>query len=626
MQSSLVAQGGMARERPADLSASRSDLPAHQSYHRRGLVQRQISAADLAAWQFSRDVLAAVPESVARENLVLPLWLDGEVIVLAADDPEDLALADKLRFVLSRDVRLVEAPRSAIISAINRHYRAAEGETANSLLEEFTDTAIDFCESMEEDEPSEADRPAEVASVAAMRLAQPLFPRVRASAAQHRAVRGAHAIQSGDAGMFFYTVDEGKRVLMKRRNGTMEVLVGPRRVWSGWQSFEPMHHYVAHPAQFLAVRFRDGGQEHIAGPAELWFDPRIHEDIDVREALQIAAQEAVVVYTRTPAGSGDHDKRAAASRRIVYGPALFVPQPGEWLHTFSWHASRGGSRGVEKVPNALVFQKLWLMPDQMYHDVHDVRTADDAVLMIRLMIFFELVDISRMLDATHDPIGDFVNAATADVVEFTGRHDFESFKRNTAALNDLATYRQLTGRATQCGYRISNVVYRGYGAAESLQLMHNQAIEARTKLQLDRATEQQAQELEDYRLGSQLARAARRRSEQTEEVRHDLGLAREKGEANLALRERQQKFLREQRLADARLKGEIEAAAARQQQEHLRALKDMGVDLTAYLTQARADRVIELRGPVPAHVHLDRLDGDGALRNGKAVEAAGQPA
>src|SRR5262249_57955670 len=107
------------------------------------------------------------------------------------------------------------------------------------------------------------------------------------------------------------------------------------------------------------------------------------------------------------------------------------------------------------------------MPDQMYHDVVDVRTADDAVLTVRLMLFFELADIERMLDTTHDPIGDFVNAATSDVVDFTGRHDFESFKRNTTRLNELETYRQLTGRAAQCGYRINKVVYRGYGAPKS---------------------------------------------------------------------------------------------------------------------------------------------------------------
>ena len=81
------------------------------------------------------------------------------------------------------------------------------------------------------------------------------------------------------------------------------------------------------------------------------------------------------------------------------------------------------------------------------------------------MIFFELVDVERMLDTTHDPIGDFVNAATSDVVDFTGKHDFEAFKHNTHRLNELETYKQLTVRASQCGYRINKVVFRGYDAA-----------------------------------------------------------------------------------------------------------------------------------------------------------------
>src|SRR5262245_6375558 len=33
----------------------------------------------------------------------------------------------------------------------------------------------------------------------------------------------------------------------------------------------------------------------------------------------------------------------------------------------------------------------------------------------------------------------FRNATTSDVVDFTGRHDFESFKRNTDKLNELDT-------------------------------------------------------------------------------------------------------------------------------------------------------------------------------------------
>ena len=49
------------------------------------------------------------------------------------------------------------------------------------------------------------------------------------------------------------------------------------------------------------------------------------------------------------------------------------------------------------------------------------------------------------------------------------------------------------------------------------------------------------------------------------------------------------------------------------QRAHLAALKDMGVDLTAFLTQGRADRVIELRGGgkgVSPHLHLDGANGE----------------
>src|SRR5262249_44406014 len=158
----------------------------------------------------------------------------------------------------------------------------------------------------------------------------------------------------------------------------------------------------------------------------------------------------------------------------------------------------------------------------------------------------------------------------------------------TDRLNEMETYRQLTGRAAQCGYRINKVVYRGYDTAAALQEMHDRAIEARTKLQLDRATEQQTQDLEDYKLKSQLARAAQRRDEQTKEVAHDLELAARKQKAELRQREGQQAFFREAKLREAEVQAEARRRIDTAQREHLSALRELGVDLTAYLTQARA--------------------------------------
>jgi hypothetical protein len=402
----------------------------------------------------------------------------------------------------------------------------------------------------------------------------------------------------GGQGMFHYTIEEGQHVLVVRADGTMEELVGPKRVWRGGRRFRPMVHHVAYPGEFLIVRFRDGKQEHLAGPAHVWFDPRIHLSITKEEALQIAAKEAVVVYSR-----GEDEE---VKRRVVSGPAVFVTAPGEWLHTFSWHGAKGGSQGNRKVANALVFQKLWLLPDQMYHDVTDVRTSDDAVLTIRLMIFFELIDIETMLATSHDPIGDFVNAATSDVVDFLGRHDFESFKQNTERLNDLATYRQLVGRAEQCGYRINKVVYRGYGAPESLQDMHNQAIESRTRLALERATYQQAQELEDFKLEREVLRAARQRGERAVELEQELELTRKRREAELTAEDAKQEIGRRQGLRSAEQRLKLDHERNNEQRAHLEALRALGVDLTALLTQGRADQVIELRGSsAGAHLHVD---------------------
>jgi hypothetical protein len=571
-----------------------------------GPADAPAGAGRAASWRDQRiplEVLALLPESAVREYRVVPVAAAGESLTVATADPHNIALADRLSALTARRVRIVPASREEIDAFIDRHYgrRDSAPENVDSLMQEFDlDTAAHSLargRAASASAPPGRSRGKQATARAGTWVQQPA---PRAAPPRPDQTAGLDPTQPlGDPGVFTYVVEEGQRALMRRPNGTMDVVVGPRRVWRGRNTFQPMPHFVAHPGDYLIVRYRDGRQEHRPGPSEVWFDSRVHQEVTCEEALQIAAKEAVVVYS-------SKEGTSAVQRRIEFGPTLFMPRPGEWLHTFAWHSSDGGSQGARKQPRGLVFQKLWLMPDQMYHDVPDVRTADDAVLTIRLMIFFELTDIERMLEATHDPIGDFVNAATSDVVDFTGRHDFEAFKRNTDKLNELETYRQLTGRGAQCGYRINKVVYRGYGAPERLQQMHDQAIEARTRLQLDRATEQQAQDLEGFRLDSQLLRAGKRRVEQTSEVEHETELARLRQEAELRDREARSAFDRQQAALDAELRGRVQGDQESRQRGHLEALRSLGVDLTAYLTQSRADRVIELRGPRGAtHLHLD---------------------
>ena len=97
------------------------------------------------------DVVELVPQSVARENFILPMAEreDGSLIVIV-HDPLDLETLDKLRFILNRTIEIALAPKEDIQEAINRYYGQLEGESTDSMLQEFTDTAIDFTETEEE--------------------------------------------------------------------------------------------------------------------------------------------------------------------------------------------------------------------------------------------------------------------------------------------------------------------------------------------------------------------------------------------------------------------------------------------------------------------------------------------
>jgi len=56
-------------------------------------------------------VLELIPESVARENLVCPLRMKDGALLVAAANPDDLLLRDKLTFILNKPIRLIGCPR-----------------------------------------------------------------------------------------------------------------------------------------------------------------------------------------------------------------------------------------------------------------------------------------------------------------------------------------------------------------------------------------------------------------------------------------------------------------------------------------------------------------------------------
>eukprot|EP00955_Chlamydomonas_euryale_P011019 118728-Chlamydomonas_euryale.AAC.2 len=68
-------------------------------------------------------------------------------------------------------------------------------------------------------------------------------------------------------------------------------------------------------------------------------------------------------------------------------------------------------------PNCVSPSTRLLIPHPTPHftPTQGVRTSDDASLTVKFMIFFQLDNLELMLNSTHDPIGDFINALLVGV-------------------------------------------------------------------------------------------------------------------------------------------------------------------------------------------------------------------
>jgi len=125
---------------------------------------------DLSTIRIPDNVIQLVPESVARENKIIPISDEDETIKVLVSDPFDIETIEKLRFILNRKIETALAPQEQIQEAINKYYGQVEGESADSMLQEFTDTQIDFTET--EEDKMQSDESSDENSAPVVRLVQ----------------------------------------------------------------------------------------------------------------------------------------------------------------------------------------------------------------------------------------------------------------------------------------------------------------------------------------------------------------------------------------------------------------------------------------------------------------------
>lgn len=88
----------------------------------------------LAHYSIPKEVLAEVPEALARQYQMLPISVTGDVLTLAMADPLNIMALDDLRMLTSYDIEPVVALTSELEDAINRHYG---GDKAEDMFQEL---------------------------------------------------------------------------------------------------------------------------------------------------------------------------------------------------------------------------------------------------------------------------------------------------------------------------------------------------------------------------------------------------------------------------------------------------------------------------------------------------------
>ena len=83
----------------------------------------------------SEEIVRLIPEDFAVQNNVLALNKSGNTLVVAMEDPEDLAVLDSLKKLTSLDIDVRVAGSLSIKSAIDKHYKKIKqsGEVESAI-------------------------------------------------------------------------------------------------------------------------------------------------------------------------------------------------------------------------------------------------------------------------------------------------------------------------------------------------------------------------------------------------------------------------------------------------------------------------------------------------------------
>src|SRR5512145_630622 len=109
--------------------------------------QYGLPPVDLDNYDVDTDVIRLISEEQVHKYHIIPINRVGSTLIIAVDDPSNMAAIDDIKFLTGYNVETVLASSSAIKRAIDKYY-----DQSASLMDMMTDFSLDDLQVVEEEE------------------------------------------------------------------------------------------------------------------------------------------------------------------------------------------------------------------------------------------------------------------------------------------------------------------------------------------------------------------------------------------------------------------------------------------------------------------------------------------
>jgi type IV pilus assembly protein PilB len=112
--------------------------------------QFNVEAIDLQKTDIDPECVDLVPYEIAKKYLDLPIGRDGDKLVVAMANPDNLFALDGIKFITSMDVEPMVCPESSLIAAIEESY--ANPDLLGELIKDLDVQELELVETRDEEE------------------------------------------------------------------------------------------------------------------------------------------------------------------------------------------------------------------------------------------------------------------------------------------------------------------------------------------------------------------------------------------------------------------------------------------------------------------------------------------